>query len=59
MIHPITIYFILGTLFTGFLDILGSIQPKADRFTNFERIMSILVWPILLVVFIYNFFKRR
>ena len=59
MIHPITIYFILGTLFMGFLDILSSMQPETDRFTNFERIISILIWPILLVVFIYNFLKRR
>jgi len=53
-------YLVFGTLFTGFLDILSSTNPSKDtQFTNWERILSILLWPIMFMLFVYNMFKNR
>ena len=53
------IYLILGTLFIGFIDVLASVNPNTDtRFNNWERIMAILLWPIMFVIFVYNMLKN-
>lgn len=53
------IYLILGALFIGFIDVLASANPNMDtQFNNWERIIAILLWPIMLIIFVYNMFKN-
>lgn len=56
----IVIYMVIGTLFTGFLDIISTVNKQEETtFTNLERFFSIMLWPILLMVFLYNMFRRK
>ena len=58
-----TIYILLGILFTMLLEAISGLESikshlsKEHQFSFLERIFSILCWPILLIVFLYNFFK--
>jgi hypothetical protein len=51
-------YLFIGTLFLLILDIMGYYLNAKPRFSNLERIVVILFWPISLLVFIYHYFKR-
>ena len=52
-------YLFIGTLFILILDIMGYYLNAKPIFSNLERIVVILFWPISLVVFVYHFFKRQ
>ena len=58
-----TIYILLGILFTILLEAISGLESvkehlsKEYQFSFMERIVSILGWPILLLIFLYNFFK--
>jgi hypothetical protein len=57
----LTTYFLIGFLFTFMVEHLaastfkGKIKPL--NFGFWERFLSVLFWPLLLVTFLYNFFK--
>jgi hypothetical protein len=58
----ILIYLIIGTIVTFVFEILiSSDKTKTGeekiKFGNFERLVMIIVWPPLLLSFIYHFFK--
>jgi len=50
-------YLIIGSVFMFIMDML--LIRAENKFTNFERIIGILFWPIGLGSFIYNFIKER
>lgn len=56
----ITYYFLIGTLSLMILDYMVTKVAKAldkETFTNWERVMVLLLWPIYTFTFWYNFFK--
>ncbi len=58
MINAIFTYIFIGVVCNFLFDlIINYIQDEANRFTIWERITTTLLWPIALIVFIYNFIK--
>lgn len=52
-------YLMIGTLFTLIVDVLASFLEADKRFSNLERIVVILVWPVGLIVFLRELWKAR
>jgi hypothetical protein len=49
-------YIIIGVLFTFFLETINHVNKLGFEFSMLERIITILVWPITLFIFIKNLF---
>jgi hypothetical protein len=54
-----TIYYVfIGVLFNFLFDkIVDFLEQEQIRFNLMERIITSLLWPIALLVFLYNFIK--
>tara|TARA_B100001113_G_scaffold163733_1_gene133962 strand:+ start:431 stop:631 length:201 start_codon:yes stop_codon:yes gene_type:complete len=58
-----TTYILLGILFTFGVEYLANSDILKDKikteisFGFWERLLSILFWPLLFTIFMYNFFK--
>jgi hypothetical protein len=58
MINAIFIYVTTGVLFNFLFDkIVDYLEQEEVRFSTMERIITTLLWPIALLVFLYNFIK--
>ena len=58
MLTYIFYYVSIGVLFNFLFDkIVDYLEQEQIRFSIIERIVTTLVWPIALVVFLYNFIK--
>ena len=58
MINAIFTYIFIGVVCNFLFDlIINYIQDEANSFTIWERITTTLLWPIALIVFVYNFIK--
>ena len=58
MINAIFTYIFIGVVCNFLFDlIINYIQDEANRFTIWERIITTQLWPIALIVFVYNFIK--
>ena len=51
-------YFIIGVLFTLFVDIISNVFETEARLTNFERLVLMVIWPIGMVIFFREFFRE-
>ena len=51
------LYMILGTCAVAVVETSAAASGSKVRFTHFERILFILLWPIYLIFFIYHFIK--
>ena len=49
----IVIYLMIGSVFTMLVDI-GSIRFTKVRITNLEKFIAILIWPFIVLTFIYG-----
>ena len=49
------IYLIIGSMFMLCMDLI--LLNKKEKFTNAERIIGIILWPLALLQFIYYFIK--
>jgi hypothetical protein len=49
----VIIYMVIGSMFTGMVDILSGLLETSNRFNNLERIVTIILWPLGLIMFIY------
>jgi hypothetical protein len=52
-------YLLIGALFTLSVDLLADHFQTDAKFSNLERIVVILFWPIALVVFVKEFLKIK
>lgn len=52
-------YFLIGTLFTLGIDILGNYLKSDKSLNNIERIVTIIFWPISMFVFFREFFRAK
>ena len=58
MITYIFYYVSIGVLFNFLFDkVIDYLEQEHIRFTLMERIVTTLLWPIALIVFIFNFIK--
>ena len=58
MITYIFYYLSLGVVFNFLFDlIVNYIEQEEARFNIGERILTTILWPIALTVFLYNFIK--
>ena len=55
----VIIYMVIGSMFTGMVDILSGLLKTSNRFNNLERIVTIILWPLGLIMFIYYFSKMN
>jgi len=51
-------YFIIGVLFTLFVDIISNVFETEARLTNWERLALMIIWPIGMVIFFREFFRE-
>jgi len=52
-------YLLIGTLFTLSLDIISNFLETKQRFSNLERFVVILFWPIAMFVFIKELWNAK
>jgi len=58
MLNYIFTYLSIGVVFNFLFDlIINYIESEEHRFTIMERVMTTLLWPIALIVFVFNFIK--
>ena len=58
MITYIFYYVSIGVLFNFLFDkVVDFLEQEQIRFTAMERITTTLLWPIAVLVFVYNFIK--
>ena len=58
MIMYIIYYLFAGIVFNFLFDkLVDYTEQEQMRFTTMERIYTTLVWPIALIVFLYNFIR--
>lgn len=58
MINGILMYIFIGVVFNFLFDLLVNwLGAEEHRFTMRERISTAIIWPIALIVFLYNFLK--
>lgn len=58
MINAILTYIFLGVLFNFLFDlVVNYVQQEEARFTMAERLSTTLLWPIAVLVFLFNFIK--
>jgi len=58
MLNYILTYLFIGVIFNFLFDlIINYIESEEHRFTMMERVMTTLLWPIALIVFVFNFIK--
>jgi len=58
MINQITYYLVIGSLVSYLLDKLSKISNNEElEFTNWERFLLILFWPVAVLMFIFSFIR--
>jgi len=58
MLNYILTYLFIGVVFNFLFDlIVNYIEHEQARFTMMERVMTTLLWPVALIVFIFNFIR--
>ena len=50
------LYFLFGALFTFIFDMI--LKGGEHEFNNFERVVMLLLWPIMLIWFVYFTIKN-
>ena len=51
----VSLYIFIGGVFTASLDHILARSQDEIEFTNTERILCIVLWPIYLLIFIFNY----
>ena len=58
MINGILTYIFIGVIFNFLFDlVVNYLGDEEQRFTMKERISTTLIWPIALIIFLYNFIR--
>lgn len=53
----VILYMIVGTCAAAVVETTAKASGSKVRFTHFERILFILLWPLYMAFFIYHFIK--
>ena len=57
IIQYIIYYLVAGAVFMGFVDIITWFSGISNPITNSERIVTIIIFPIALTIFIVTYIK--
>jgi|TARA_B110000908_G_C9959050_1_gene315984 hypothetical protein len=57
IIQYITYYLVAGTAFMGFLDITAWFSGISNTVTNSERIVTIILFPVAIIIFTATYIK--
>lgn len=57
MINSIIWYIFIGVALNFLYDLAVNHTGNENRFTMTERFITTLIWPIMLLIFIYHFIK--
>lgn len=57
MIKFLITYLFWGILWDVILNFVSTIANYKDKLTNYERLYSLVLWPISFCIFVYNFVK--
>ena len=50
-------YLFYGVVWNIILDLISTFLKSKHRLNNWERVFSILAWPLTLIIFMYHFIK--
>lgn len=50
-------YLLIGVIFNFLLDLLGNYLETENKFNIKEKIIMSLIWPVMIIIFIYHFVK--
>ena len=50
-------YFLIGVGWNIILDFIGFIIESKTKLNNYEKVFSIVLWPITIIIFVYHFIK--
>jgi hypothetical protein len=50
-------YILLGVAWNIILDFIGYVSKSENILNNYEKVFSIVLWPIVLIIFSYHFIK--
>lgn len=50
-------YILLGVFWNIILDFISFITESKTKLTNYEKVFSIVLWPIVIIIFTYHFIK--
>ena len=50
-------YLLIGTSIGFTLESLNNLNPNPIKSSTIEKIVSILIWPVTVLIFLYYFFK--
>ena len=53
----IIIYLFYGVVWNIILDLIATALESENRLNNWEKVFSILAWPLTLIIFTYHFVK--
>lgn len=53
----IVAYLFYGVVWNVILDLISTALESNHRLNNWERVFSILAWPLTLIIFTYHFIK--
>jgi len=57
MIKFLITYLFWGILWDVILNFVSTITNYKDKLTNYERLYSLVLWPISFCIFVYHFVK--
>jgi len=52
-------YFMIGSVATLLMDLMIRFVKTSEPFTVTEILISITIWPVVLIVFIINIFRKN
>jgi len=52
-------YFMIGSVATLLMDLMIRFVKTSEPFTVAEILISITIWPVVLIVFIINIFRKN
>ena len=53
----VIIYLFWGVVWDVVLNFISTITNSENKLTNYERVYSLVLWPISLCIFTYHFIK--
>jgi len=53
----VIIYLFWGVVWDVVLNFISTITNSENKLTNYERVYSLVLWPISLCIFVYHFIK--
>jgi len=55
--NNLLIYLFIGIVWDIIYNFISTIIESSNKLNNFERTISLLAWPIVLIIFGYHFIK--